>query len=264
MCKRLIVVLVLLGLMSSCGFQNRKGYYYDNQRFNFVRVEKLKDAKDKNINHPYQFTEPQISTILKMIEIRKGTAFSSNEKEKSVFDSYSIGKLTPAIVKAFSEINSDEKVGLGFMVKAPYIVIQNDRLTIGSMWVEDGKLHINFEMLYARMSGDTNKRGYNAMRRQAQMAVGLRTTLDPQPGQAFGDSTKELVVDLGIASELTAERLKKEADLAAKGVETDVKIKVIKDTSAKERLRELKTLRKERMITKEEFELKKKEILNQL
>lgn len=264
MYRKSVLIIVVLAIMVGCGFKNRKGYYYDNQRFNYVRLEKFKGAGDKNINHPFQFTDPQMSTILKMIEIKKGVFASKSEKIKNVFDSYAIGKLTPPIIKAFSEVTPDQKVGFAFMIKDPMFVIKNDRLSTGSMWVEDGKLHIDFDEIYVKVTGDTDKRGYIAMRRQVQSARGLRIALDLQPGQEYGDSTHELVVDVGLSAQIAEERLKKEKELAAKGVEDTVKIEVVKDKSVRERLRELKTLRKEQMITEEEYQQKKKELLDQL
>lgn len=263
MYKRIVILLIGIAVLASCGYENRKGYYYDNQRFNYVRVEKFKDAKGRNINHPAQFSEPEISTILKTIEISKGSAFSKEEKIKEVFDSYAIGKITPHIVKAFSEITPQQKVGFAFLVKDPKFILRNDRLSVGSMWVEDDKLHVKFDVLYEKVTGDIDKRGYTAMR-QAQKAKGLRIELDPGAGQEFGDSTRELVFDRSVYAKITEERLQVEKELAEKGIKEDVKIKVIRDKTTRERMKELDVLRKEHMISKEEYEQKRKEIMQGL
>lgn len=261
--KRLMICLVVLAMFCACKTENRKGYYYDNHRFNFVKVAKMDKTDGETIGHPYVFNEPQMGTILKMVEIKKGSAFSDNENEKSVFNVTAINRLTPHIVKAFSEITPKQKIVFSYLVKEPLFVIKNDRLTSGSMWVEDGKLHILFDLLYVKVTGDTDKMGYSA-ERLAQRARGLRVTLDIQPGQAYGDSTRELLVDVGTAEKIAEEVIKKEAELARRGVDATVKIEAVKDASVKERMRELKTLRKERMITEEEFQQKRKDLLNQL
>lgn len=263
MYRRLILVLVGVALIGACGFDNRKGYYYDNHRLNYVRLEKFKGSGGLNINQPAVFSEPEISTILKTIEIKKGSAFSKDEKIKKLFDSYSIGKLTPAIVKAFADVTPNQRVGFQFLIKDPKFILRNDRLTGGAMWVEDGKLHIDFKVIAAKVTGDIDKRGIYLTRR-AQQARGLHTTLALGPGQVYGDSTQELVFDRAVYATLTEERVKREKELAEKGVQEDLKIKVIRDKSSTERLKELKVLRKERMISKEEYELKRKEILGEL
>lgn len=263
--RKLLLIVIMATLVSSCGFKNRKGYYYDNHRFNFVRVEDFKEAPHGTVDHPYKFSEPEISTILKMVEIKKGSSFTEDEKEKTVFDSYSIGKLTPPIVKAFSEITPNQRIAFAFMIKDPAFVLKNDRLSNGWMWVEDGKLHIEFDMIYVKVTADTDKRGYDAMHQQLAKSRGLRVALDLQPGQEYGSSTKEIVVDTKVAAMITEERLKKEEELAQKGVIADVKIEEVnKVKGSKERLKELDTLKKERMITEEEYQQKRKEILGEL
>ena len=263
MYKKLVLVLVAVSLLVACGVKNRKSYLYDNHRFNYVKLEKFKGAGDRNITQPTVFSEPEISTILKTIEIKKGSAFSKKEKVKNIFDDYSIKKLTPYIVQAFEQATPEQRVGFSFLVKDPHFIIRNDRLNMGWMWVEDGNLHIDFDLIWVKLSGDTDKKGYTAMR-QVSKARGLRTSLETSSGMEYGDSTKELVIDRNIYTKITEERIKKEKELAEKGVDSDVKIEVVKDKTTKARLKELETLRKEKMISREEYERKRKAILGEL
>lgn len=260
---KMAVLFIGVLLVASCGFKNRKGYLYDNHRYNYVRLEKFKDRGNRSINHPYNFSEADIGTILRMIEIKKGAAFSDDDKEKKVFNQNALAKMTVPIVKAFQAATPEQKVGFSFLVKDPTFIIRNDRLSRGSMWVEDNKLHIRFDDLYVKLTGDINKRGIYEVR-QAQNAKGLRVSLETLPGQEYGDSAKELVIDIRTTAKITEERLKKEKELAEKGVDETVKIKVVKDKTVKDRIKELDALRKERMITEEEYQQKKKELLKQL
>lgn len=264
MIKKLMILLAGLAVISACGFENRKGYFFDNHRFNYVRAEKLSNSTGENINHPFTFSEPEMSTILKMVEIKKGSAFTKNEKEKSIFDGYSINKLTPALVKAFATITPEQRVGFSFMMKSPTFILKNDRLTAGWMWVEDGKLHIDFDLIYVKINSDTDKMGYTAMRQTIAKSKGLRVALDLQPGQEYGATTRELVIDTGMASKIAEQTLAKEKELAERGVDAEVKIEVVKEKSVRERMRELDTLRKERMITEEEYQKKRSELLGRL
>lgn len=263
MYKRIIFAVMIIALFASCKTQNRKGYYYDNHRFNYVKLEKFKDVGSRNITQPTVVTEPEISTILKTIEIKKGSAFSKKEKVKNIFDDYSVAKLTPHIVQAFADATPEQRIGFAFMVKDPHFIVRNDRLNSGWMWSEDGKIHILFDKIWVKVQGDTDKKGYQAQR-QLEKARGLRTSLEVTPGMEYGNSTQELVVDRNIYAKITEERIQKEKELAEKGVDADVEIKVVKDKTAKARLKELETLHKERMISKEEYEQKRKEILGEL
>ncbi len=267
MFKRAITIAVCLGLLGavgSCGFKNRKGYYYDNHRFNYVRAEKFKDIGDRNLTQPYTFSEPEMSSILRMIEVNKGSFASKNVKVKEIFDSYAVQKLTPHIVKAFQEIGPDQRVGFGFLQKHPTFVLRNDRLSTGWMWVEDGKLHVLFDLIYVKITSDINKRGYTAIHQQVAKSRGLRISFDLQPGQEYGDSTKELVIEPSVYTMIAEKEKQKAEELATKGIDDTVKIEVVKDKTTKDRLKELKTLRKERMITEEEYQQKREAILNQL
>lgn len=264
MFKKLLMIVLIAAVCTSCGYKKRKGYFYDNHRFNYVRLAKFKYEGDYKINHPYTFTEPQMRIILQHVEISQRSAFTSNEKMKEIFDAYSIAKLTPPLVEAFKAVQPNQRVAFAFMIKDPKIIIRNDRLSDGWMWVENGKLHIQFDKLFVKVTGDTDKMGYGAQR-QVATARGLRVSLDLFDGQEYGASTKELVVDIEVFAKLADIEQAKVKELAEKGVpKSDVKVKIEKEKSAKQRLIELETLRKERLISEKEYQLKKKEIMNQL
>lgn len=258
----LIVIMAVLFVLG-CGFENRKGYYYDNHWFNFVKVEKIKNVNG-TVTHPFTFTEPQMSTILKLIEVKRGSLFGSDEKMKNVFDDRALNKLVPPLVKAFSEITPKEKLAFGFLVKDPMFVIKNDRYTTGWMWVEDGKLHVEFNKLYVKVTGDTDKRGYTADK-LVQNARGLKTELDLGAGQEYGRSTGELIIDPSAFATIAEERRKKQEELAEKGYDdATVKIRVEREKGVREKLKELDTLKKEHLITEEEYQQKKKELLDKM
>lgn len=267
MFKKLGLCILMVALVMSCKTAaNRKGYVYDNHRFNYIKAEKFKNVGSRNINHPYEFTEPQISQILKAVEVKKGVLLSKDEKIKSVFDGRAVEKLTPNLVKAFSELKPTERLAFSFLSKDPFYVIRDDHLTNGFMWVEDNKLHIQFETFYATMTGDYDKMGYSASR-QANNARGLKVELDLKVGQTFGDSTRELVVDPAVYAQTLVETPKSEVTKAGskKASEAAVKTEAVKkEKDAKERLHELEVLKKEKMISDEEYKLKREEILKQL
>ena len=121
-------------------------------------------------------------------------------------------------------------------------------------------------MVYAKVTGDTDRHGYQSIR-QINSAKGLRITLDTMPGQELGSSTKELVVDLGMTDKIVAEVQKKEAKLAEMGVDDTVKIEVKESVDSQtitDRMKELETLKKEKMITEQEYEQKRKALLGEL
>jgi hypothetical protein len=257
------VPLFALFILACGGMKLRKGYFLDDKRYNYVRLEDFKDRGTRNINHPYEISEADVGTILGMVKIKKGSLFSKETKERDVFNSEAISQLAGPISRALKELTPDKKIGFSYLVKEPRLVIRDDRLSRGSMWVEDGRLHIKFSDLCIKLTGDIHKRGIYEIR-EANRGRGLYTQLDLLPGQSYGDSTKELVIDLASIGRVTEERLKKEREAKEKGAPTVVRIEPSGQASVKERLKELESLKKEHLITEEEYQKKRAELLNQL
>ncbi len=247
-------------------------YIITNQRFNYVKLKEIspKIAESRNMTHPYEISEDQVRAILKSIKLSKRHLIGKEIDTQEVFNESAINYLSPAIVKAFKEANSNEEIVISYLVKDPYFILRNDRLNIATLWISGKELHIRFQKLNAKMTGDTDKRGNES--KLISNARSLRTDLELGPGQtmAIGDPD-QLIVDLNynfasyegeniLTSDTKLEKSKSKKELK-KSAETTT---LSEPSDIKSRLEKLEQLKQEKLITNQEYYEKKKEILKDL
>lgn len=270
--------LIMLAVMATATIASAKGkppkgYVYTDRRYDYVKFEKLGGGEYKGITakHPATFTESQMEGILASLKLDKKATFSKDIKTREVFDDKAVSTLAPYIVKAFEQVTPEQRIVFSYLSKEPMFIIRNDRLTIGSMWMQDDGLHIRFDKVFAKLQGDTDKMGYQA--RKVNRSTDTRTSIEAVEGQQLvaGD---ELLVDTNfnfVLSKPLEDDTKKDkrvvvTDKGKKGAAEAAAVQAAYDPqkSAKERLLQLDALYKDKLITKEDYENKKKEILNQL
>jgi hypothetical protein len=250
-----------------------KGYIYTNRRYDFVKFEKLSGKEFKGITatHPYQFTEDQMKGILASLKLDRKFIFEKEAKTREVFNDKAVSFLTPYLVKAFQEVKPGERVVVSYVSKEPHFIIRNDRLTIASMWMQSDGLHIRFHKLFAKMLGDTDKIGYKA--KKYNISTGTRINIDPIEGQQLVSADELLVdttVNFALIKPLETEEEKvprvvvKTKDKKGAAEAESEKLKYDREKSVKERMAELDALYKDKLITKEDYEQKKKDLLDQL
>lgn len=250
-----------------------KGYIYTNRRYDFVKLERLsgRDFKGITATHPYQFTEDQMKGILASLKLDRKFIFEKKAKTRNVFDDKAVSFLAPYLIKAFEEAKPDQRIVVSYVSKDPHFIIRNDRLTIASMWMQTDGLHIRFHKLFAKMLGDTDKIGYKA--KKYNISVGTRINIEPTEGQQLV-SANELLVDTTFNFALLRP-LKTEEETAPRVAVTtkdkkgaaeaeSERLKYDREKSIKERMSQLDALYKDKLITKEDYEQKKKELLDQL
>lgn len=286
--KKLILAALIISLLPLSALARKSTYIVTNHRFNFIKLKEVKNkvAEQKQMTHPRNIEESQIRAILESIKLSKRQLFSKDIDTQDVFNEKAIDYLAPALVRAFREASPNEEVVISYLVKQPYFIIRNDRLNIANMWIHGNELHIRFQKLYAKLLGDTDKRGRHD--KQIAKAQGLRVDLDLQPGQmmAIGDD-KELIVELDhnfqadleraarlekkqvIPDEKTTKTAKAETTTAASteataATATTTTAATVDSGDIRTRLSKLEQLRREGLINNKEYKEKKKEILKDL
>ncbi|MDP2600188.1 MAG: SHOCT domain-containing protein [Deltaproteobacteria bacterium] len=275
-CRILLVALILL--MSPALAQAAKTtYVHTDRKFNYVkRVEKNeKHIKEKGITHPYTFSDLQIREMLSNVKLNRKAIFKKESEEEEVFDSRALDYLVPYLVQAFKEANPNEEIVFSVLSRKSTFLVRDDRMTIVGAWVSGGMLHLDFHKLMAKISPNYDK--MSDVSEAINRAQGLRVALDVGPGQQFGKNTDEMLLTIPdanalvqVATEKTEDRGqktedqkqsdKKETEVTA----TAVKPEPVLDPSIEGRLRRLENLRKKGLINKDEYEGKRKEILEQL
>jgi hypothetical protein len=275
-------------------------YIVTNNRFNYVKLKEIggKEAQALHLSHPATLDEVGLRAALASINLSRSYVVKKEVDAQQVFDEQAINYLTPALVRAFTQASPQEIVVFSYLSKNPYFIIRNDRLNICRAWVSGDEIHIKFEKLYAKLFGDTDKRGNEA--RFIAQAKSLRVQLELGEGQKLGiDDPEEVVLSFGYnyvkrpepekpitegvtmsgqkvpleggAVEATVPALEEKAPKKkGKGAKAEIaatpppSLPPVPQKSAKDRLEELQQLRKDKLIDQKEYEEKKREILKEL
>jgi hypothetical protein len=189
-----------------------------------------------------------------------------------------------------------EKLVISYLSKDPIFILRNDRLNIADCWISGNELHVDFKKLFAKITGDIDKRGNET--KAASRAKGLRVRLELGPGQKMAMSNpEEIILDLDynyVVVPETKQAPKKGVTMTGEEVplvwtadnattdepevkpmsaaEKKTKKKEIKSpveptpptATIKERLEKLDELKKAGLINKQEYTEKKAEILRDL
>ncbi len=267
--RKVLLFTLIVSLMPTACLAKKTTYITTNHRLNYVKVQEVKRdvAETRKMDHPRTISELQMRGILKSIKLNRRHLIEEKVKhDLSVFNEPAINFLAPAMVKAFKQAKPNEEVTFSFLVKDPIFVLRNDRINIADCWIHNNELHMKFHKLYAKVTGDIDKRGYS--RRAVSRARGLRLAFEIGPGQKMGiNDPKELVVDLNydftkakpkLLAETTDEFNESKAESRSSAGE-----KLVND-NIKKRLERLEDLKKEKLITQKEYDQKRKEILEEL
>lgn len=244
-----------LCLISLSAYAKKTTYIYTDNRFNFVKIVEMdkKEAAAMAPDQPFVISSDKVANALKNIKLSRSFVMKKETETQEVFDSRGVTFLAPKISEALASAGAADKVVFSYLVKDPTFFMRNDSVTIGQIWVRGSEMHIKFDKILAKLSGDYDKRGdYSKV---VSRARGLRIALEVGEGQSFGDSTDEIVINTGDSS----------AAIAA--VAEDTKSVVLVDEkpkTTKERLKELKLLKRDGLITEDEYKEKRRDILKGL
>lgn len=232
---------------------NNKAVYTD-YRLTYVKIRKMTGKEKRTIKaeHPAQIERRMLANLLSSIRLSR-RAFFKKEKvvdDRAIFDDSTLQSLGEYFAAALAQAKDNQLITFSFIYKNPKFFIRNDRLTTGLMWVEGGALHVEFNKVFAKMPDDTSKRGFY-ITRAANKAESVRVILEVQPGQMLAeDNSKEMILPLkGEFAERVASQA---ATVDAEAGDTGTRLKKI------ERLKEMG------LISQEEYEVKRREILGKI
>lgn len=260
--KRSLLLVATLMLIPTTLWARKTTTIATNHRFNSVKLSELslKEAEKRGISHPLDVDEKRLRDILASIKLSKQYLVRKDVASQEVLSEAAVDFLAPNLAGAFRKAAVTDEVLFSYLVKRPDFIMRNDRLTVGRAWVHGDEVHIKFDKLYAKVTGDTDKRGNEA--KLAARARGLRVALALEPGQRMSpQDPEELIVTL---TPPTPEVVP--AEKTTKAERSTVEQDVV-DDSAKNvegRLQELKDLKEKGLINKKEYEAKRKEILSDL
>ncbi len=287
--------------ISSVTFAATRIWQQANNPSNYVVLEKLKieEAEDLILNHPYTFDAKKLTDMLLSLRYNKAFILKKSVEDQQVFFDVDLieKRLAPHLVEAFQRATPEQVVVFSIVQKDPLFIIRNDRLNVVRAFVGSDGLHLSFIKNDAKLTGDYQ--AHTMGQRMVEQSKGLRITLEPQEGQklSFTDP-KAIILDLNydfaaLVDKKTAEDEVKEAEkkrrkktdsrsesqavtpvpplppptrapVAATPVAPAAPQKPPVEKTPAARLKALKELKDQGLITPYEYEAKKKEILKEL
>ena len=204
-----VIVLALIVCWPAVVMSAKTTYIATNHRFNYVKLKEVKssEAAERNITQPKDLDTLGLKEALRSVKLSRSYIIKKEVDSQRVFDDVSIDFLAPNLAKAFAQANDREIVVFSFLMKNPIFILRNDRLNLGRMWISGNELHIRFSKLYAKVTGDIDKRGNEA--KAIARSRGLRVRLELGPGQKLAiNDPEEVVLDLNYNYAQTPEEAK--------------------------------------------------------
>ena len=222
----------------------------------------------KNFSHPHTFTRGEIEALLSEVTYQEYSFFKWRH-DKKVFIESERQKLSAGLVEAFGKADSNHWVRFAVTAKKRDFLLPTRRLTDGYMWVKDGKFvvvlgNLNYEIAEEEdpYYGDPRNRfslGSLRLTTKDGITAPKVDAADPMLKREHGNWV-ELDINMLLMRGESIEETPEAEKPAVKEPETPEK----DNRTLEERLEELKSLLDKGLISEEDYERKKKELLEQL
>lgn len=285
--KKLFLTLFLVLCPASSLLASSNDTLY-RQRVNWVKLSEIspKNLPEGELRHPYtSLTTDQVEAMLLSIKIDKKYVLKKKVDTIDLFSIWEAHKYAPMIVEALAKATPDQVVNFSIVHKRPFFILRNDRLTMANVFVAGDGIHFQFIKIFAQLTGDYEASAH--MDKAIREAKGLRVTLGAQPGQILSyDSPMELILDSSY--DFVAHVQKEQNEEAAldqkemKGSDKTEKKSAVKEPlpvspsapeasssegqsqNAADRLKQLEELKRQKLITEQEYQTLRKKILSDL
>lgn len=251
-----IVVFLCVQFGFSPALLAKEQFIYQ-QGVNHVKVSHMpkKEREGLVVEHPTVFTVDQMTDMLLSLKIARRHLVKKDVDDQQLFSPDEAARFAPYLVQAFERVEAEEWVSLTVVHKRPLVVIRNDRLTLGHLWVSGGKLVIRFDKVYAKLSGDYEASSNH--NRQLNEATSVRLSLESGPGQTLSaNDSHEIALDIAFDYRGAAQALA-QSPPPPQGAVPPPPPRPIAPTAAsrpiKERLAELEGLKKDGLVTEQEY-----------
>jgi len=290
--KPLALVALAVVLVPAVSYAAKSTYIATNHRFNYVKLKEVKPSvvEELGMSHPATVDAQGLKFALESILLSRSYVIKKAVDTQRVFNDASVSFLAHNMSVAFAQAKPNEVVVFSYLMKNPIFILRNDRLNLGRAWIHGDELHIKLKKLYAKVTGDIDKRGNES--KAIARSRGLRVRLELKPGQMMAiDDPEELILNMHynyakdvekegkkepeVVKTMAGEEIKVEASATPEGkpaaviagtsaTGTAVAVSSVGETTVEQRLRTLDQLRKDNLISNKEYKAKKKEILKDL
>ncbi len=231
----------------------------------------------KNFNHPYYFTGSGLANILSSIYYKKKSLIKGSTGRRKLFRQEELQTIIPPIISAFSMATDSQDI---LVFSTSDKILLSDRQSYFSMFITDSDLNIVFSTIQSKKNLTDGrafrKSNKNKFKDPLDVKRSSRWSLIPMGGQRLASGRKNwLIVDLGSSLFGVADSDSKNS--INNSIQTGSNIRAIerkirtdknfiaekrKYQGVREKLRELRDLRDEELISEKDYDAKKKELLN--
>ena len=287
---KFISLLLLLSLATGCYSYNKKtprksnivGATVNDHNTSVEIREELDENGNvikKNYNHPYYFTAGGLTNILSSIFYTQKNLMLGTKGKQRLYQKAELQVIIPPILSAFSMANDSQDILVFSTVDK---VLLADAQSYFSMFISNNELNIVFSDIQNKKSVNDGRafRKNNKAKFKDPFEVKRsgRWNLIPMEGQRFAPGHQNwLIFDLssnlfgvaGNGSSNNANNNPSQTDSRSRTIERKVRTsnnfieEKQKYSDVRDKLKELKVLSDEGLISDEDYELKKKELLNE-
>ncbi len=231
----------------------------------------------KNFNHPYYFTGSGLANILSSIYYKKKSLIKGSTGRRKLFRQEELQTIIPPIISAFSMATDSQDI---LVFSTSDKILLSDRQSYFSMFITDSDLNIVFSTIQSKKNLTDGrafrKSNKNKFKDPLDVKRSSYWSLVPMGGQRLASGRKNwLIVDLGSSLFGVADSDSKNS--INNSIQTGSNIRAIerkirtdknfiaekkKYQGVREKLRELRDLRDEELISEKDYDAKKKELLN--
>jgi len=288
---KFISLLLLLSLVIGCYSYNKKtprksnivgATVNDNNTSVEIREEldEKGDVIKKNYNHPYYFTAGGLTNILSSIFYTQKNLMLGTKGKQRLYQKAELQVIIPPILSAFSMANDSQDILVFSTVDK---VLLADAQSYFSMFISNNELNIVFSDIQNKKSVNDGRSFRKSNKSKFKDPFEVKRSghwnLIPMEGQRFapghqnwlildlssnlygvagGGNTSNKVDDNSLKAGARARTIERKVRTSNNFVEEKQKYQDVRD-----KLKELKVLSSEGLISDEDYELKKKELLNE-
>lgn len=288
---KFVPLLLLLPLVFGCNTYNKKVYKKSNivgatvdDHNASVEIREEQDEKGnvikKNYNHPYYFTGGGLANILSSIYYTQKSLMLGSKGRKQLYKKEELQNIIPPIISAFSMANDSQDI---LVFSTSDKVLLADAQSYFSMFVSNNELNIVFSDILNKKSISDGRSFRKSNKSKFKDPFDVKRSghwnLIPMEGQRFAPGHQNwLVIDLssslfGVAGSGNVSNNDSGNPLQSGGRARSIERKVRtsnnfieekqKYQDVRDKLKELKVLSEEGLISEKDYELKKKELLNE-
>ncbi len=263
---------------------NMVGVAADDREASVEIREKLDEKGDvikRSFNHPYYFTEAGLADFLSSVYYKGGENITDKE-EKMVFRNDELQNIIPPIISAFSMANDSQDI---LVFSSPHKGLLADTRSYFSMFITNNELNIVFSTIKSKKSrisdaraiqmGTYSRSNKTKFKDPFDVKRSARWSLVPMEGQRLESERQNWLIigftnygDSNLFGRAGGDNVSDnsiEAGSSVRAIEREVRTNenVIeeKNQGVRNKLRKMKVLKDEDLISEEDYEKKKEALL---